>query len=234
MLTDDQLADRIGPRLRRELADIAAPDDLPARLRRRRARQTRRSFAAGAAATAVVAGAATLAVTAGGPASPPAPIRTTLTAWTVTRQPDGAVEVTVRDARDPAGLQRRLRADGIPANVTLGDGLSPSCKLVDSNEAIASIGVRSTDKGTVFTIRPSDIPRGQGLALTFGSFVMPSRNGSHGHRFVEVGYNFVQLSQQCTGSAHDRAPSPAGRPLRRNAEPASTWQIFRLPTPPAR
>src|SRR5690349_14202860 len=105
MLTDDQLADRIGPRLRRELADIAAPDDLMAGLRRRQARQTRRSLAAGAAAAAVVAGVTTLAVNVPGPTSP-APVKTTLTSWTVITQPDGAVKVTIRDARDPAGLQR--------------------------------------------------------------------------------------------------------------------------------
>ena len=42
MLTDDQLAARIGPRLRAELADLPVPD-LPTALRHRQARQARRA-----------------------------------------------------------------------------------------------------------------------------------------------------------------------------------------------
>ena len=41
-----------------------------------------------------------------------------LGAWTVVKQTDGTVSVTIRGLRDPAGLQRRLREDGIPASVT--------------------------------------------------------------------------------------------------------------------
>jgi hypothetical protein len=59
MLTDDQLAARIGPRLRAELAALPVPD-MPAALRRRRARRARAAAAlaalplAGAAAAAAV------------------------------------------------------------------------------------------------------------------------------------------------------------------------------------
>ena len=40
-----------------------------------------------------------------------------LTAWTVARQPDGSVMVTLHQVRDPARLQQALHADGIPARV---------------------------------------------------------------------------------------------------------------------
>jgi len=42
---------------------------------------------------------------------------TQLAAWTVVRQADGTVSITIRKFRDPAGLQRKLRADGVPASV---------------------------------------------------------------------------------------------------------------------
>lgn len=45
------------------------------------------------------------------------PAPATLAAWTVTREPNGLVAVTIRQLRDPAGLWRMLRADGVPANV---------------------------------------------------------------------------------------------------------------------
>jgi len=43
-----------------------------------------------------------------------------LAAWTVAKQADGTVYVTIRELRDPAGLQSKLRADGIPASVIFG------------------------------------------------------------------------------------------------------------------
>jgi len=38
-------------------------------------------------------------------------------AWSVTKNADGTVSVKISDYRDPAGLQRRLRAAGLRANV---------------------------------------------------------------------------------------------------------------------
>jgi hypothetical protein len=70
MLTDDQLAARIGPRLRAELAALPAPDVLAA-LRRRRARRAR--AAAVLTALPVAAAAAAAAVLLPGSAAPAAP-----------------------------------------------------------------------------------------------------------------------------------------------------------------
>jgi hypothetical protein len=51
-----------------------------------------------------------------------------LAAWTVVRQADGNVVVSVRELTDPAGLQGTLRADGVPASVTLIDQQNPACQ----------------------------------------------------------------------------------------------------------
>lgn len=71
-------------------------------------------------AAAGLAAAATLALIpgalGGGPHTPRA-VRAQLAAWSVARQPDGLVMVTIRELRDPVGLWRMLRADGVPANV---------------------------------------------------------------------------------------------------------------------
>lgn len=40
-----------------------------------------------------------------------------LTGWSVVRQDDGGVMITLRRLRDPAALQRTLRADGIPVKI---------------------------------------------------------------------------------------------------------------------
>jgi hypothetical protein len=62
MLTDDQLATRIGPRLRDELAGLPVPDMLTA-LRRRRARRARVTAAVTVAVAAPVAAVAALSAT---------------------------------------------------------------------------------------------------------------------------------------------------------------------------
>jgi hypothetical protein len=55
---------------------------------------------------------------------PPAPAA----AWTVAELADGNVSVTVHQLQDPAGLQRTLRADGVPASVTFDEQLNPACR----------------------------------------------------------------------------------------------------------
>jgi hypothetical protein len=42
-----------------------------------------------------------------------------LAAWTVAKQPDGSVMITLHAVRHPARLQQTLRADGIPAKVSV-------------------------------------------------------------------------------------------------------------------
>jgi hypothetical protein len=88
----------------------------------------------GVAATAGTAAAAAVAVTIALPASHPADGHPAdgptvqLAAWTVTKLADGNISVTIRELKDPAGLQRRLRADGVPASVTFTSQQNPACR----------------------------------------------------------------------------------------------------------
>jgi hypothetical protein len=77
-----------------------------------------------------VAAGAVLAVTALTPASHQAGHHATaqLAAWTVTKLAGGNVSVTIRELKDPAGLQRRLRSDGVPASVTFARQQNPACR----------------------------------------------------------------------------------------------------------
>jgi hypothetical protein len=203
MLTDDQLADRIGPRLHRELADIAAPDDLPARLRRRQARNALRSIGATAAAVAVAAGAGTLAAMSAGPASH---VPATLDAWTVTTRPHGDVTVTIRAIYDPAGLQRKLHEAGIPAHVAVGLNPGPACRAVEAfylGPDTVSVGQKNPPKGVppmkneaVFTIHRAGIPRGLGLAISLSQ----TRSAYRKSASIRAGFKYVKRSSKCAGS----------------------------------
>jgi hypothetical protein len=93
---------------------------------RGRALRARRRFVPGAAgALAAMAGAA-VAVTALVPASHQPTAR--LAAWTVTELTHGNISVTIRELKDPAGLQRQLRKDGVPASVSFVPQQNPACK----------------------------------------------------------------------------------------------------------
>jgi hypothetical protein len=175
--------------------------------RGRRHRERRRLIPAMAAAMVLAAGAAAaLAVLL--PGSHPASHQPGfhLAAWTVTRQPGGIIKVTIRELHDPAGLQRRLRADGVPATVTFAGKQNPACRQwpgagvtgmqTPAGNALFS-RVFPPDPGApsgVIVIRPSALPGRGGVQL---------EAGFHGHRpgaLVEIGAGLVRASKRCTGS----------------------------------
>jgi len=51
-----------------------------------------------------------------------------LAAWTVTKLADGNISVRINQFKDPAGLQRTLRADGVRASVTFASQRNPACR----------------------------------------------------------------------------------------------------------
>jgi hypothetical protein len=175
--------------------------------RRGRAVRTRRRLA-GAAGITAVAGAAAVAAVIGTTTAPVAPaIQPKLAAWTVTTGPDDAVRVTIRQLDDPGGLQRTLRADGVPARVEFAGPevstnapLPPGCaapRMPDLQNAalqekIIPLNTTGPMNGIALTIHKSAIPRGIGLYLTIQS---GSQQSSWGW-----GLDLVQATAQCTGS----------------------------------
>jgi hypothetical protein len=104
---------------------LTAPLDTIVRHGRARRQRQRLTGLAG-----VVEVGALLAVTALLSASHPASHqpRVQLAAWTVVKQPGGIIHVTIRELRDPAGLHATLRADGVPASGSFGNGQQTACR----------------------------------------------------------------------------------------------------------
>jgi hypothetical protein len=128
-----------------------------------------------------------------------------LDAWTVAARPDGNVTVTIRELRDPAGLQARLRADGIPASIEFpGHNDLRACRI-DNNVPNRSIEqVFQNKKGSdldslTVTIRRSAIPSGAGILIR-GAFSAATTHHSNSGPVSFIIWGLVHVSPQCTGS----------------------------------
>jgi hypothetical protein len=159
---------------------------------RGRALRARRRLPGVAAGALAVAAAAVLAVTAlqptGHQTGPQPPIH--LTAWTVTKQTDGTITVTVRQLRDPHGLQRTLRADGVPASVTF-SGYPRACQRYPKMSAVLMAEVFG-GHGPPLVIHPKALPDGVGIQLS----PSPYRHGAS----INLEAGLVRASPGCTGT----------------------------------
>ena len=147
------------------------------------------------------------------------PAPATLAAWTVTREPNGLVAVTIRQLRDPAGLWRMLRADGVPANVrflshsftptTSASAIPRACHpphMSDTANAHLQEKIMPRPPGAgapipsggavVLTIRPSAIPPGIGLYLE----AWAASSGAQTGPILSLQTDLVLASPPCTGS----------------------------------
>jgi hypothetical protein len=175
--------------------------EIIARARRRR---VRRRLIPGMTGVLALAAGAAVAVTALLPAGHPASHqpRVQLAAWTVVQQPGGIIHVTISELRDPAGLQAALRADGVPASVSFGNGQQTACLpypgggfTTSANPAlINSVFPAYPARGTSVSIRPSALPSGTGVLLAF------LQRSQSGRPLIAIEAAVVQASQQCTGS----------------------------------
>lgn len=152
----------------------------------------------GMAGVLALAAVASFAVTALLPASHQAGHRPSaqLAAWTVAKQADGTVYVTIRELNDPAGLQNKLRADGIPASVIFGS--PPNAKP----NPCQSYGGGPELLQKVFTfLAPPGPPQGHSTAMAIHPSALP---GGAGVQIItsqaRVGAHLVMTSQGCTGS----------------------------------
>ncbi len=196
--------------------------DILDRARRRHARRRHGALAAAAGTGGSVALAAALILLPGSAArtsTHPAQ----LTAWTVTRQPNGEIKVTIRELKDPAGLQRKLRADGVPASVSFLRDQDLACRLylpvyqpydaarlrrvfpLGGNIAVL-IRHKLPPQHVVLLIRPSALPRGAGVRIATSSLsglhspkpgIAPRLGPRPG---MLIGVELVYASRGCTGS----------------------------------
>jgi hypothetical protein len=180
-MTDDELLTAV----RESFTDVHSATPAAQIVNRGHAMRARRRIPGVAGALTVAAGTA-LAVTAllpsghpgpvssghpglvssGHPGSHPASVR--LAAWTVAKQANGDIDVTIHQLQNPAGLQSTLRADGLPANVTFSSaGPSASCQpYATSLDALSTVFQVNTSDGSAFlVIHPSALPRGTGVGI---------------------------------------------------------------------
>ena len=215
MPTDD-LENELRTALARTAADFESLDQARRRLLqrgyhpRRGNRRLAAGITAGAAGGAVVLSLGLSGVFGSASHRPSPPVHAQLAAWTVVKQADGTIVVKFREFRDPAGLQSRLRADGVPASVHFGTLRNENenfldllhfkgnpCHEFSGGEGQAQNVVTGGNPFTVGVfVHPSAIPTGAGVQIvTTSSFGYPQATGRRS--IVEW---LVQASPQCTGS----------------------------------
>lgn len=194
-MTDEQLI----AAMRESFTGVGSTTPVEQIVSRSRAVRARRRIPAVSGAVAVVAAAA-IALPALLPAQRSGhPASARLAAWTVARQPGGNIYVTIRELRDPAGLQSTLRADGVPASVRFFPvrGRPNPCRGYDGSQALYRKVLqplrpsRPEAQYATLIIHPSALPRDAGVGLQ----VTGTRSAG-----IRVGLALVQASSQCTGS----------------------------------
>jgi hypothetical protein len=220
-MNDTQLADAVKSGLTEACDSLSTVHlAIPAReimARADRARRHRRQgVLAGAGGLAAAAVAVSMALPASHPAAshpaashPASSPGVQLTAWTVTRQADGSIQVTFREATDAAALQRTLRADGVPVSVTFTGQQNRACQPYSSggSQAFGPFGPTTGPLGgpsfvhnpmdaystpDALIILPSALPSGAGLQIwTSGT---PGAADD-----FQVNVSLVKASPECTG-----------------------------------
>jgi hypothetical protein len=175
-----------------------------------------------------LAAAVAVAVSALTPATHYAGQQTTvrLAAWTVAKLADGNISVTIRELKDPAGLQSTLRADGVPASVTFLPRLNPACHRYPGGmpgpakrpwppllKAVfprpykqLTIAAPGATPSIVQRVSVAPVPTPNSVLITIDRSALPSNAGvqlaarSSGTGFVLLLPEVVYASSQCTGT----------------------------------
>ena len=183
--------------VRESVADVHTATPVEHILNRGRVVRSRRRIPGAVAAVLAAAVGTAVAVSALLPASHPASHQpgNRLTAWTVVKQPGGRIAVTIRELYYPAGLQRALRADGVPISVTFdAHHRFPSwCRAYPASRAL-QLKVFPPHPGAplaAIVIRPSALPTGAGVYLN---------DYSNPYGYVGFQTGLVHASKRCTGS----------------------------------
>jgi hypothetical protein len=154
-------------------AEVRADTPVAVIERRGRAvRARRRRALIGAVAAAAAVAAAVVLTQQPGTGAP----GTRLAAWTVIERPPGIVEITIRQLTDPAGMQRELRRDGVPAFVRFTNQNPPGCLYYRESDAqnfrltkriFPELSEAQIEDNAAVVIDTAAIPRGVGLWIEF-------------------------------------------------------------------
>lgn len=187
-MTDDDLITLV----REQRSNVRMDTPVEQIVGRGRALRARRRLPGVAAGALAVAAAAVLAVTALQPAGHQGgrPLPAQLDAWTVTKQANGTITVTVRQLRNPKGLQRTLRADGVPASVSFG-GYPRACQRYPKMSAVL-MGEVFGAHGPPLVIHPKALPHGVGIQLSPGHYPPGAP--------IALSAGLVRTSPGCTGT----------------------------------
>jgi hypothetical protein len=113
--------------------------------------------------------------------------------WRVVKQTDGAVEVSIRELRNPNGLQRALRDDGVPASIIFGNAPNAQpnpCQSYGHPDLLQK----------VVTLTAPEQPQQNAIAMTIQPAALPSTTGIQIiTNQANVGVHLVAASPACTG-----------------------------------
>jgi hypothetical protein len=167
-------------------------------INRARRRRRRQGLTTAAAAALVIVAVAAFALLPGSGSQGTTPAR--LAAWTVLTKPGGQLSVTIRELRDPPGLQRRLRADGVPATIRFTSQFPRRCQYyrLPPRQAFRLLSrifpaTANASGHTAFTINPSAIPARTGLWI---NVTPPARHGP-GKGDFSASWTLVYASGHC-------------------------------------
>ncbi len=133
----------------------------------RRRRNRRRGYGAGVTALAAVAAISGVTL-ASGTSGASGTHDAQLTAWTVQKEADGTIDVTIHDLLNLTGLQQKLAADGAPAEVVSDAHYPAACvdrQAMEADMASVITNGPTVPNGYAFVIHPAGIPSGSKLLL---------------------------------------------------------------------
>lgn len=160
--------------------DVAAETIMARGRATRRLRRSR--LAAGVLAIGLAAGLGIPALTSDNPAGNAAG-GATLAAWTVTRQADGSVTITIREMRDLPALDAKLAADG--TEVTFGRGswtppLGCLAAQADQSATNTALVLHDLPQSYYLVAQPTKIPAGDMVRVSVADGNGPGFAGSVG------------------------------------------------------
>ncbi|MFC6086086.1 hypothetical protein [Sphaerisporangium aureirubrum] len=93
-------------------------------------------------------------------------VHVNLAAWSVNTLPDGLVNVTIRELKDPAGLSKTLADAGIPVVLTSGHVCDSPYDKLQVEEVVRKL---PADDGLAISIDPKAMPAGTELVIGIGT-----------------------------------------------------------------